>query len=147
MRKIFAVLLLIVIWNSTVPADILAQSERFLGAWTLVEWTNVRDGEIFYPYGEDPIGQIVYTESGRMTAVLLPSPVPGEFPSQFVGYWGGFSVQSEAGTVTHHVEGSSRRGAIVSSRGHGCVRLSDESAKTASAPVLSVFRFLHYECG
>ena len=49
MRKIFAVLLLIVIWNSTVPADILAQPERFLGAWTLVEWTNVRDGEIFYP--------------------------------------------------------------------------------------------------
>ena len=106
MRKIFAELLLSVIWNSTVPADILAQSERFLGAWTLVEWTNVRDGEIFYPYGEDPIGQIVYTESGRMTAVLMPSPVPGEFPSQFVGYWGGFSVQSEAGTVTHHVEGS-----------------------------------------
>ncbi|MDH3206495.1 MAG: lipocalin-like domain-containing protein [Gemmatimonadota bacterium] len=105
MRRTLIALFLVALASASTAGDAAAQAERFLGAWTLVEWTNVRDGETFYPYGENPAGQIVYTPTGRMTAALM-NPRPGENPQQFVAYWGSYTVDMAAGTVTHHVEGS-----------------------------------------
>jgi hypothetical protein len=42
-----------------------------------------------------------------MTAVLMrPSETPGENPEQSTAYWGNYTVDMVAGTVTHHVDGS-----------------------------------------
>ena len=107
MRSSLTTLLVVVLVGASVPADASAQVERFLGAWTLVEWTNVRNGETVRPYGDSPAGQIVYTSTGRMTAALMrPPESPGEDPRQFTAYWGSYTVDIAAGTVTHHVEGS-----------------------------------------
>ncbi len=107
MRKSLITLLLVVLVGASAPADASAQVERFLGAWTLVEWRNVRNGETLFPYGDNPSGQIVYTSTGRMTAALMrPPESSGEDPRQFTAYWGSYTVDVAAGTVTHHVEGS-----------------------------------------
>ena len=113
MPKSLSTLLLIGLVGASIPTGASAQTERFLGAWTLVEWTNVRDGETFLPYGENPMGQLVYTSSGRMGAALMSSPEsPGANPRQSVAYWGDYTVDAAAGTVTHHVEGAFSGGMI-----------------------------------
>ena len=107
MRSGLSTLLFAVVAGASVPADASAQGERFLGAWRLVEWQDVRDGETVLPYGENPAGQIIYTSNGQMTAALMrPPDSPGENPQQFVAYWGDYTVDVAAGTVTHHVEGA-----------------------------------------
>jgi hypothetical protein len=84
--------------------------DRFLGSWELVEWiaTNQR-GATTYPYGEDAQGQISYTADGRMSAHLMSPPEdPADAPPQHLAYWGTFTLQPAAGTVTHHVMGADR---------------------------------------
>ncbi|HUF76169.1 MAG TPA: lipocalin-like domain-containing protein [Longimicrobiales bacterium] len=84
--------------------------DRFLGSWELVEWvaTN-QQGQKTYPYGEDAQGQITYTADGRMSAHLMQPPEnPSDAPLQHLAYWGGFTLQAAAGTVTHHVTGADR---------------------------------------
>lgn len=84
--------------------------ERFLGSWELVQWTATnQQGETTYPYGEDAEGQITYTADGRMSAHLMRPPAdPADTPPQHLAYWGTFSLQAAAGTVTHHVIGADR---------------------------------------
>lgn len=82
--------------------------ERFLGSWELVEWVATNQwGETAYPYGENARGQITYTADGRMSAHLMRPPEdPADAPPQYLSYWGTFSLQAAAGTVTHHVIGA-----------------------------------------
>jgi hypothetical protein len=84
--------------------------ERFLGSWELVEWVGTsQQGETTYPFGEDAQGQITYTADGRMSAHLMRPPGdPADAPPQHLAYWGTFSLQAAAGTVTHHVIGADR---------------------------------------
>lgn len=87
-----------------------ASVDGFLGSWELVEWvaTNQR-GETTHPFGEDAQGQITYTADGRMSAHLMRPPEdPADAPPQHLAYWGTFSLQAGAGTVTHHVIGADR---------------------------------------
>jgi hypothetical protein len=105
----------------TLPADGRAQSDRsggadvgiaarFLGAWELVRWTSVGpDGQTTFPYGENARGQISYTPEGRMSAHLMRPPAdPSDAPPQHLSYWGTYSVDTAAGTITHHVLGADR---------------------------------------
>jgi hypothetical protein len=94
-----------------------------LGGWRLLSLRNVQpDGTVLYPLGPDAIGQLVYTENGRMSAQLLrpgPSPFQAGNAQQatdkeklaayanFAGYYGSFRIDAEAGAVIHEVEGSS----------------------------------------
>lgn len=113
MRKGLTTLFLVALVHASSPADAAAQVERFLGAWSLIEWTNERNGETFYPYSQNPAGQIIYTDTGRMTAALMnPPESPGDPPQQIVAYWGSYTLDVAAGTVTHHVEGSTSGGMI-----------------------------------
>lgn len=84
--------------------------ERFVGAWELVDWRSTDgSGNVAFPYGEDAQGQIAYTANGRMSAHLMRPPEdPSDAPPQHLSYWGRFSVQASAGTVTHHVIGTSQ---------------------------------------
>jgi hypothetical protein len=97
--------------------------ERFLGAWHLVssEWDDA-NGAVISPLGEHPAGQLIYDSSGAVSAQLMRRHQPcfqdddwrkatdEEKAATWTGYFayfGAFTVDEDAGTVTHHVEGSS----------------------------------------
>jgi len=83
----------------------------FIGTWDLVDWRIVDpSGDVTFPWGEDPRGQLVYTREGRMSAHLMGSFAESDGGSgglQDLSYWGSFSVDPDAEIVTHHVDGSS----------------------------------------
>lgn len=95
----------------------------FLGAWSLVSYAHVLvSGEVTRPYGDSPLGQLVYEASGYMSAQLSVGE-PARLASSdsggateveaakawrgYFGYWGTYRVEAEAGVVLHRVEGSS----------------------------------------
>ncbi|WP_423925919.1 lipocalin-like domain-containing protein [Candidatus Palauibacter sp.] len=102
------------------PAPSAEEDTPFVGAWTLASWeSRSADGEVSLPYDGNPAGQITYTADGRMSAQLMQ--VGREFPNAaeatgqemrdaimggFFSYYGDYSVDMEAGVVTHHVEGA-----------------------------------------
>lgn len=91
-----------------------------LGAWGPVSCEESRsDGTVTYPLGVDAMGQLLYAAPDRVSAQLVRADQP-RFPDEdyraaeparmaaawldYFGYFGGFSVDAEAGTVTHHIE-------------------------------------------
>ncbi len=103
------------------PAEPEPEPENpFLGVWSLVDWTRQGpDGVITYPFGEAPQGQLVYTSEGRMSAHLMraerdadrfadmdgPTAMRALSASTFFAYWGEYTIDTAAATVTHHVIG------------------------------------------
>lgn len=100
--------------------DEAAQPPGIVGAWSLVSWrlTNA-EGETTYPYGENPQGQIIYTETGEMSAQLMhpgaelgdltgldPVAAINRVAETFFAYYGSYTLDTALGTVTHHVRGS-----------------------------------------
>ena len=84
----------------------------FLGAWQLVGCTRLfNDGSREEVYGDDPLGQIMYSADGHMSAQLMPPAPPreGETVSGYTGYFGSVSVDTATQTITHHVAGSDPR--------------------------------------
>jgi hypothetical protein len=94
----------------------------FVGAWKLIsaEFRD-RDGKRFYPFGILPTGMIVYTPGGRMSVHIVASE-RASFASGdlfggttqetkaafdgYLGFFGSYTFDESARTVTHHVEGS-----------------------------------------
>ena len=88
----------------------------FLGTWKLVSCELRRGNEVSYPFGEDPVGFIIYNSDGYMAAFLAPKE-RSHFKSDdimggsaeekiaamdtFVSYCGRFEVLSDM--VVHHV--------------------------------------------
>ncbi len=78
------------------------------------------DGRVELPYGADPEGLLVYTSSGYVTGHLMRRGVTKfrtgarqasaeqvkEAFLGYLGYYGTYTVDEEAGTVTHRVLGS-----------------------------------------
>lgn len=55
--------------STTTAAEV---REQLLGAWKLVSWQQIHDdGSVAYPLGEDAIGQLMYTDSGHVSAQLV----------------------------------------------------------------------------
>lgn len=97
-------------------------ASRLLGSWRLISWEE-RDGEgrVSYPLGPDAIGQIMYTQDGRMSAQLM-RPDSARFASEdwrkatiegksaawgnYFGYFGTFSIDPDNNAIVHHIEGS-----------------------------------------
>lgn len=106
----------------------------FLGAWELVDWRIVQpSGEVTFPYGEDARGQIVYTDDGRMSAHLMRLPDASEATGgsdgggfQSFHYWGDFTIDLDAETVTHHVLGSSSESWVGSDQVRGFEFLGED---------------------
>ncbi len=49
-----------------------ADPSQFIGAWRLLDWAvTLPDGTISHPYGEHPIGHIIYSENGAMSATFM----------------------------------------------------------------------------
>ena len=123
--KRLATLLLILICLASAPAapqqDQLAS--RFVGAWRLVSIEGVPPGLPGNLY-DRPTGQIIYSASGRMSAQLVAKADRKPFAAfnkgrvsattedkaaafdSYQAYYGTYTVDAKAGTITHHLEGS-----------------------------------------
>jgi hypothetical protein len=91
---------------STKPSGPVAS--RLQGAWRYVGTTY--DGKARDDRGDHPPGIIIYDASGHMAVQITPvrerrasAPM-----SQFLAYFGTYSIDERAGTVTHHREGDLR---------------------------------------
>ncbi|HQN18174.1 MAG TPA: lipocalin-like domain-containing protein [Syntrophobacteraceae bacterium] len=97
--------------------------DPFTGAWKLIacEFKSA-DGHIDFPFGHNPLGMIIYDASGNMAVQIIRADLPKfvsddkyngtreEVKAAFEGslaYFGRYEVDEAAGTVTHHVVGSS----------------------------------------
>jgi enoyl-CoA hydratase/carnithine racemase len=83
--------------------------ERLVGCWRLVGFgvTAADEGETTRPLGDNPLGTILYTPDGYMSAQLARpgSHEDDERPdAYFVAYSGPFDVDERAMTVAHHVQ-------------------------------------------
>lgn len=95
--------------------------ERFIGAWRLISFEEgLTDGTIIHPYGENPIGLLVYDSSGQMSVQImrrdrerLSADVWQQATAEetrtalegYTGFFGSFEVDDKAGIVIHRVEG------------------------------------------
>jgi len=97
----------------------LMRRDDLLGAWHLESYVSESDGVVDEPLGARPVGIIMYTDDGYMSAQLMRRDRPaydgavtgGGTPDQMAtaarGYLccsGPFSVDEAAGVVSHHVE-------------------------------------------
>ncbi|MEM0906735.1 MAG: lipocalin-like domain-containing protein [Pseudomonadota bacterium] len=89
--------------------------------WRLVSW-QVTDGagRRTKPYGDHPVGQIIYTANGEMSAQLMAEVNPAAslddgakdktvaqtVADQFIAYFGRYDYDETNATLSHHVEGS-----------------------------------------
>jgi len=83
-------------------------ARQFFGAWRYVGTTF--DGKLREDRGDNPPGIIIYDPSGHMAVQIVPvreqratSPM-----SKFLAYFGTYSIDGRAGTVTHHRVGDLR---------------------------------------
>jgi hypothetical protein len=104
--------------SKSIPADSL-----FLGSWSLVSFEHFHpSGKVLEPYGDSPIGSLLYQPDGHMSAQLCSSN-PKRFATDddsqakageiveawqtYFGYWGTFDIRAEKGVIVHLVEGCS----------------------------------------
>ncbi|WP_372780013.1 lipocalin-like domain-containing protein [Litorivivens sp.] len=88
-----------------------------LGGWKLESWTISLNSHVTYPFGEAPVGRILYTVDGQMSATIaraerpaLSHPVPAKAPVEeklaafdsYFSYGGSFHIDGEE--VVHRVE-------------------------------------------
>jgi len=94
----------------------------FLGAWKLLSYELLlASGGVEKPMGDHPLGRLLYLESGQMSVHVANSgldPLANADPRDatpeeagrawhnYVGYWGTFTVDAQAGEVIHAVEGA-----------------------------------------
>ncbi len=93
---------------------------QFIGTWHLIRWTAKQaDGEVLYPYGENPVGQIWYDSKGNMMVQIMKkerklfasdSFMQGtvdeivEAYNGFVSYCGTYDIDPMAKMVIHHIQ-------------------------------------------
>ena len=120
MRVGFLIVAAAALLSFQVVAKEKAAGELLIGAWKLESWVITDStGETRYPMTEKPQGRIIYTEGGQMSAQLMhPDPslpnlaglsdheIMGRVQGRFISYYGAWSVDEAAQTVTHHVAGS-----------------------------------------
>ena len=84
----------------------------FVGAWRLIHSVEYGpSGERHYPFGEDAIGYIIYSESGviavqisrRGRPVAGPNPVVGK--KDYLAYFGRYELDVQNAVIRHLLEG------------------------------------------
>lgn len=93
-----------------------------IGTWRLVSYqARMPDGSTREPMGANPGGRLTYDRAGRMAVQFgrrdrpafasgeLRGGTPDEMKAAFFGYvayYGAYSADADASTVTHRIEGS-----------------------------------------
>lgn len=93
-----------------------------IGAWRLVSFElDHATGPVTHPFGEDPHGSLIYTDTGRFSALVMRRDRPRfANPDQFNGtreevdagfkgsicYYGAYVLRPDDSFVVHHVHGS-----------------------------------------
>jgi hypothetical protein len=82
--------------------------DRLVGCWRLAAFSvSAEGGETRHPLGDNPLGTILYTPDGYMSAQLArPGPYEDdrEPNAYYVAYSGPFDVDERSRTVSHHVQ-------------------------------------------
>ncbi|GAA5001321.1 lipocalin-like domain-containing protein [Actinopolymorpha pittospori] len=81
--------------------------DRLIGGWRLTGYEETADGKPEHPLGDDPLGAILYTPDGYMSAQLArPGPYEDDDKpdAYYVAYSGPYDVDQANQTVTHHVQ-------------------------------------------
>jgi len=122
MKNIYTVIVISIVLTSF-------QSERdqvsndFIGIWTLQKCVAIqKDGNVNYPYVENPVGQLFYDEKGNMmveimkpgikkfaSANLLQGTPEEILPAYygFIAYYGTYKIIPDSNLVVHHLEACS----------------------------------------
>ncbi len=93
------------------PADVTTPPSDLVGAWLLDEYIAFgADGAIEHPMGRDPAGLIQYGADGWMSVIISRRDLARTQPpdsdlaafTEFVCYYGPYTLDLAAGLVTHH---------------------------------------------
>ena len=106
------------------PKPLSSAARQLVGTWKLIA-IDERDANgarvVPLDYGPDPIGLLMYDASGHMSVHAMRrgrpklasddahSATPDQAMAAFIGYgayFGTYSVDEQAGIVTHHVQGA-----------------------------------------
>lgn len=79
---------------------------RFIGAWELVSFeTTAPDGSVSRPWGDDPVGIIIWSASGHVSAQLGPRD---RTPGAYIAYYGTLEAHdAQEGELVHATAGAS----------------------------------------
>ena len=97
-------------------------ADQLVGSWRLVTYEARRpSGEVSAIFGPSPVGRLMYDADGRMSVHIM-DPRRRKFASGdrlihtseelteafdgYFGYFGTYTVEEAAGTVTHHITGA-----------------------------------------
>jgi hypothetical protein len=97
-------------------------TDALVGNWRLVSFeSRTAGGELRYPLGVTPVGQLLYDATGHMSAQLMDPERPrfagGDLTRGseaemraavrgYIAYYGTYTFDLPRGLVTHHVEGA-----------------------------------------
>jgi hypothetical protein len=101
-----------------------SESRQLIGAWRLVDFSG--DDHAMRTRGPKPTGMVIYDATGVMSLQIMPDiairkafaakePTAEEARAAFTGYqayFGTYSVDTRARTVTHHLAGNLDPGQI-----------------------------------
>ena len=82
----------------------MSDAERMVGLWSLISYDRTEtDGTATQPFGAAPVGRLLYTADGYMSAHIMPGGDGAEDmpPASVVAYCGGWGVTG--GEVVHDV--------------------------------------------
>jgi Lipocalin-like domain len=118
-----AIVVSIVLSALTATAGGKKPEQAFLGSWRLETFERKTNaGEITYPYGKHPVGQLIYDTQGHMS-VLIMDPDRTRFKAEtsaagtteekaaafdtFLAYVGTYQIDETSHTIIHRVDASS----------------------------------------
>jgi hypothetical protein len=125
-------------------------ASRLVGHWSLVSLEVVAGQETEYPLGRDVSGVIMYDAAGHMAVQIMRADrplfasgdqaagTPAELSAAvkgYVAYFGSYTVNENAGVVTHHLTGSLFPNWVGSSQRRGVV-LAGDQLTLSSAPIV-----------
>ena len=103
------------------PSQAGGVARQLVGRWKLVALEAMRpNGEVIREWGQNPTGYLSYDASGFVSVQFMRDPraakpsrqlTPDERRDAFesyYAYYGRFEVDDQAGSVTHHIQGSLR---------------------------------------
>jgi hypothetical protein len=98
----------------------MSAKKPLVGTWQLLSWENVdEEGNITYPFGEDAIGYVLYSEDGYMSTTLMTANRPNfethdvlggtteeraRAEKTYVAYCGEYEINDNK--VIHHIKAS-----------------------------------------